>query len=71
MPCAVRPPRHPWIRGQRVFDGVLDFAAAVADSVDPEVWNPHYAIGDGLHPDPAGLHTLADTIDLAALRPQT
>lgn len=60
-----------WIRGQHVFDGVIDFAAAVADSADPEVWNPHYAIGDGLHPDPAGLHALADTIDLAALRPQT
>lgn len=58
-----------WIRGQQVFDGVIDFAAAVADPADPENWNPAYAIGDRLHPNPAGLQALADAIDLAALRP--
>ncbi|MGY4929364.1 GDSL-type esterase/lipase family protein [Streptomyces sp. 900105755] len=65
--CGTRDAVNTWIRTQHVFDGVIDFATAVANSADPELWNPAYNSGDQLHPNVLGLQRLADTVDLARL----
>jgi lysophospholipase L1-like esterase len=59
-----------WIETSGAFDGVIDFAAAVADSADPERLNPAYDSGDHLHPNGAGYRAMADAINLARLLPQ-
>ena len=49
------------------FDGVIDFAAAVADPGNPDRLNPAYDSGDHLHPNAAGYRAMAAAIDLRAL----
>ncbi len=56
-----------WIRTSGAFDGVIDFAAAVADPSDPERLAPAFDSGDHLHPDAAGYRAMADAIDLGML----
>jgi lysophospholipase L1-like esterase len=56
-----------WIRTSGAFDGVIDFAAALADPRDPERLNPVYDSGDHLHPDGAGYRAMAAAINLSAL----
>ena len=55
-----------------VFDGVLDFDAAVTDGGNPPKLQSAYATwtsadgsGDGLHPSPAGYQKMADSVDLS------
>ena len=57
-----------WIRGNRDFDGFIDFAAAVADSSDPSALSPQYDSGDHAHVNAAGAEALADAIDLSIFR---
>jgi lysophospholipase L1-like esterase len=57
-----------WIRNQHVFDGVIDFAAAVQDPSDPGRLLPAYDSGDHLHPNAAGFAAMAQAIDLDGLR---
>ena len=56
-----------WILTSRAFDGVIDFAKAVADPGDPLVLDPAYDSGDHLHPNRAGYHAMANAISLAML----
>jgi lysophospholipase L1-like esterase len=56
-----------WIRTSGAFDGVVDFARAVADPNDPAYLNPAYDSGDGLHPNDAGYAAMAGVINLSAL----
>jgi len=56
-----------WIRGRGHFDGVFDFARAVADPHDPQIINPIYDGGDHLHPNDAGYLAMANTINLKLL----
>ncbi len=56
-----------WIRTSGAFDGVIDFAAAVADPRDPDRLNPAYDSGDHLHPNAAGYRAMAAAINLSAL----
>lgn len=57
-----------WIRTNAVYDGVIDFDAAVRDTVNPTKFKVEYYSGanasDWLHLNPAGYHALADAIDL-------
>jgi len=50
-----------------VFDGVIDFDAAVRDPANPSALLPAYDSGDHLHPSPAGYQAMANAIDLADL----
>ena len=56
-----------WIRTSGAFDGVIDFAAAVADRRDPERLDRAYDSGDHLHPNAAGYRAMAAAINLRAL----
>ena len=56
-----------WIRTSRAFDGVIDFAGAVADPSDPDRLNSDYDSGDHLHPNAAGYRAMAAAVDLSAL----
>ncbi|MBR8638832.1 SGNH/GDSL hydrolase family protein [Streptomyces tuirus] len=58
-----------WIRDSEVFDGVLDFDAAVRDPARPSRMLPAYDSGDHLHPGDAGLAALAGSVDLPLLVP--
>jgi lysophospholipase L1-like esterase len=56
-----------WIRTSGAFDGVFDFAAAVAKPGDPEQLAPAFDSGDHLHPNAAGYRAMARAVGLAAL----
>jgi lysophospholipase L1-like esterase len=56
-----------WITTSHAFDGVIDFAAAVADPGHPTALNPSYDSGDHLHPNDAGCQAMASAIDLRTL----
>jgi lysophospholipase L1-like esterase len=56
-----------WILTSGAFDGVINFAAVVADPSDPERLNPAYDSGDHLHPNAAGYRAMAAAINLNAL----
>jgi lysophospholipase L1-like esterase len=56
-----------WIRHSGAFDGVIDFARAVADPKDPQILDPAYNSGDHLHPNDAGYRAMADAINLKLL----
>lgn len=56
-----------WIRGNHVFDGVVDFDKVVRDPIQPSRLAPMYDSGDGVHPNILGLRAMAASIDLARL----
>jgi lysophospholipase L1-like esterase len=57
-----------WLRTNTVFDGVIDFDAAVLDPADTTKFKAEYYPGlnasDWLHLNPAGYKAMADAIDL-------
>ena len=57
-----------WIRKTRLFDGVIDFEAALRDPAAPDHLNPKYDSGDHLHPSEVGYKAMGDAIDLATFR---
>jgi lysophospholipase L1-like esterase len=56
-----------WIRVSGAFDGVIDFARALADPGDPERLAPGDDSGDHLHPNAAGYQAMAASVDLSTL----
>lgn len=64
---SVRQAVNEFIRTSGVFDGVIDFDAAVRDPADPQRLRPEYDSGDHLHPSDTGYRAMADTIDLRLL----
>ncbi|MGN6872591.1 MAG: SGNH/GDSL hydrolase family protein [Solirubrobacteraceae bacterium] len=56
-----------WIQTAGAFDGVIDFAGAVANPDDPERLNPAYDSGDHLHPNADGYRAMAAAINLGVL----
>jgi lysophospholipase L1-like esterase len=60
-----------WIRGSHAFDGVIDFAAVMADPDHPEMMNPAFDSGDHLHPNDAGYEAMAIAVDRVVTRHAT
>ncbi|MFF2922390.1 SGNH/GDSL hydrolase family protein [Streptomyces celluloflavus] len=56
-----------WIRTGHAFDSVIDFDAALRDPAAPQRLLPGYDSGDGVHPNIAGMRTMAQTVDLSTL----
>ncbi|MEU1624826.1 GDSL-type esterase/lipase family protein [Streptomyces sp. NPDC020096] len=52
-----------------LFDGVLDFDAAVRDPRHPTRMRPEYDSGDHLHPNDAGQRAMTRSIPLGLLKP--
>jgi lysophospholipase L1-like esterase len=65
---AIRAEVNAWIRTNSVFDGLIDFDAAVRDPENPTKFKSEYHPGvyanDWLHLNPAGYRAMADSIDL-------
>lgn len=57
-----------WIKTSHAFDGVIDFAKAVADPFNPQYINPAYNSGDNLHPNDAGYQAMANAVNLGLLK---
>jgi lysophospholipase L1-like esterase len=64
---AVRETYNQWIMTSGAFDGVVDFARAVADPADPTTFGANYNLTDRLHPNDAGYQAMADAIDLSLI----
>ena len=62
---AKRQALNAWIRGNGVFDAVIDFEAALRDPAHPTRMLPRWDSGDHLHPSDLGYRHMADRIDLA------
>ena len=60
----VRQSLNTWIKTSDAFDGVVDFATAVADPTNPLTFAQEYNDRDHLHPNDAGYQAMADAIDL-------
>jgi len=58
-----------WIRTSKVFDGVVDFDAAVRDPNHPTMFLPQFDSGDHLHPSDAGYQAMGAAVDLGLLKP--
>jgi lysophospholipase L1-like esterase len=56
-----------WIMTSHAFDGVIDFAAAVADPANPSAMLPAFDSGDHLHPNDAGCQAMANAVNLSML----
>jgi lysophospholipase L1-like esterase len=61
---ATRQAVNTWFRTNTVFDGVIDFDAAVRNPVTLTNLLSTYDSGDGLHLNPTGYKAMADAIDL-------
>jgi lysophospholipase L1-like esterase len=64
---AVRQEVNHWILTSGAFDGVFNFAKALADPADPLRLNPAYNSSDDLHPNDAGYQAIANAVNLAKL----
>lgn len=54
-----------WIKYESSYDGVIDFAKAMASPNDSNELNPIYNSGDGLHPNDLGTRRMANTVDMS------
>jgi lysophospholipase L1-like esterase len=64
---AVREAVNTWIRTSDACDAVVDLDRVFADPTDPQRMRPEYNSGDGVHPNDAGMHAIAQAIDLKTL----
>jgi lysophospholipase L1-like esterase len=53
-----------WIRASAEFDGVIDFEKVVRSPSNPNLINPAYNCGDGIHPSPIGYFQMGKSVDL-------
>lgn len=61
---AVRAAVNQWIRSQKVFDGMVDFDAALRDPQHPTRMLARYDSGDHVHPSDAGYRAMAQAVPL-------
>jgi lysophospholipase L1-like esterase len=66
---AVRQTVNAWFRTNTVFDGLIDFDAAVRDPATTTNLLSAFETGDHLHLNPTGYRAMANAIDLNLLHP--
>lgn len=64
---ATRAAINNWIRTSHAFDGVIDFARALASPSHPQALQPAFDSGDHTHPSDAGYQAMANAINLNML----
>jgi len=64
---AVRDAVNDWIRTSGEYDAVIDLDRVLADPNNPGQIDPQYDAGDKLHPNEAGLHAIAEAVDIKIL----
>lgn len=57
-----------WLRTASVFDGCIDFDAAVRDEVNPKAFAPNFDSGDHLHPSESAYKAMAYAVPDELLR---
>lgn len=65
----VRAALNRFIRTSPLYDGVIDFEAALRDPADPLALAEAYDSGDRLHPGPAGYRAMAAAVPIRLLYP--
>jgi lysophospholipase L1-like esterase len=65
---SIRTAVNRWIRNSNVFDGVVDFDAALRDPAQPQRLRAAYDSGDHIHPSDAGYAAMAQAIPLGMLQ---
>jgi hypothetical protein len=60
----VRNQINEWIRKGTDFDGVLDFDKIVRSAGNPDLLDPAYNCGDGIHPSSIGYFEMGKSVDL-------
>jgi lysophospholipase L1-like esterase len=60
----VRNAVNDWIRKGTDFDGVLDFDKVVRSAGNPDLLDPAYNCGDGIHPSSIGYFEMGKSVDL-------
>jgi lysophospholipase L1-like esterase len=53
-----------WIRTNAEFEGVIDFDKVVRSRANPNLIEPAYNCGDGIHPSPTGYFQMGKSVDL-------
>ena len=53
-----------WIRNGAAFDAVIDFDKVLRSTNDPNLIEPAYNCGDGIHPSPIGYFQMGKSVDL-------
>jgi len=66
---AVRHEVNHWLRTSGEVDAVFDAEAALSAADGSGVLGAAFDVGDGLHPNDAGMRAIAESVDLAALLP--
>lgn len=61
---AIRNEVNRWMRTSGAFDAVLDFDVVVRSPSNPDLINPPYNCGDGIHPSPTGYYQMGKSVDL-------
>jgi lysophospholipase L1-like esterase len=61
---AIRKRVNDWIRKDAGFDAVLDFDRVVRSAENPDLLNPAYNCGDGIHPSLIGYFQMGKAVDL-------
>lgn len=59
---AVRREFNTWLRSAGIFDGCVDFDAAVRDEQDPQKFRSGFDSGDHLHPSEAAYKAMAEAV---------
>jgi lysophospholipase L1-like esterase len=67
---AMRQALNLFIRTGGAFDGVVDFDKVIQDPNDPRQFRQGFNNTDKLHPNDAGYHAMADSVDLSMFAPK-
>ena len=61
---AIRNEVNRWMKNGSPFDAVIDFDRVVRDPANPDLINPPFDCGDGIHPSPYGYFEMGRSIPL-------
>ena len=66
---AIRNAVNQWIRSKSPFDAVIDFDDVMRARTNPDLIEPAFNCGDGIHPSPLGYFEMGKSISLDGRHP--